>query len=171
GPHVPADAGEFRLDLRVFVLEPADAAEDFGEVEGFNRNARLLHQLFAEAHGVERGGSRAENADACVLEPSYNPAGGRKGFEIGAEGIRPRRDGVLGGERKLGAVLPEVVADRYLAAEAVSPPAHEHFPRLVRMSVNEHGHLEPGHAQSVRDAFFIAEIRQADNNAVNLFAV
>ena len=39
------------------------------------------------------------------------------------------------------------------------------------MSVNEHGHLEPGHAQSVRDAFFIAEIRQADNNAVNLFAV
>ena len=39
------------------------------------------------------------------------------------------------------------------------------------MSVNEHGHLEPGHAQRVRDAFFIAEIRQADNNAVNFLAV
>ena len=75
------------------------------------------------------------------------------------------------GERVTDAVLPQVVAHRNLSAEAVAPPAHQHLVGLVGKSMHQHRHIEPRHADRVGHAALVAEVGQADQNAVDLVAV
>ena len=79
--------------------------------------------------------------------------------------------GVLGGEGVADAVLGQVVARRHLAAEAVAAMLDAHPARLVGKRVNEHRHVQPGQAQGIRDSPLVAEVRQGDEDAVDLSAV
>ena len=44
----------------VIIFHAADAAEDFGEIEGLDGDAAGFENFLAVAHGVERGGARAD---------------------------------------------------------------------------------------------------------------
>ena len=90
---IAVNALELGLDLRVIVRQLADAAEHFRKVERFDGDAVPLHQLFAEADGVERRGTRPQHAHAEVLQPFDHPAGGGKGLQVSEEsrGCRRRR--------------------------------------------------------------------------------
>ena len=64
GGIVFGDLFEHGLYLRVVVGERAGCVQDFGEIDGDDREARGLQQFLAEAHGLERAGARADGADA-----------------------------------------------------------------------------------------------------------
>jgi hypothetical protein len=78
--------------------------------------------------------------------------------------VQPRQ-----GERD--AVLPEIVADRHLAAEAVAPVRDGHDFGIVVESMDEHGHAQPGPSKGVGHAAFVAEIGEADEDAVDAFGI
>ena len=48
GRDILLDGGELRLHRIVRVLQPVDAAEDFREIDGFDRDAGALEEFFAE---------------------------------------------------------------------------------------------------------------------------
>ena len=75
------------------------------------------------------------------------------------------------GEREGNVVLAEVVADRHLAAERIAPVPDGHVFRVVVEGVNEHRHAQAGPAEGVGHAAFVAEVRQRDEDAVNLAGV
>ena len=88
------DAAELGFDLRVVVLEAADAPEDFGEVERLHRDAGMLHQLLAEADGVERCRPGPEHAHADVAQAFHDAASGGEGVQVRPKGVRPGRYGM-----------------------------------------------------------------------------
>ena len=61
-------ASSFRLHVGVVVLQPADAAEDLGEVERLDGDAVGFEQFLAVADGVERRRPRADGADAQLAQ-------------------------------------------------------------------------------------------------------
>jgi len=67
--------------------------------------------------------------------------------------------------------LPEIVADADLAAEGVATGGYCHFGRRVGLGVEEDGDIEAGELYGVCDAFFIAEVWQGDDYAVDFVAV
>ncbi len=66
----------------VVVLHAADAAEDFGEVEGFDGDAAGFEKFFAVADGVECRGTRADGADAEIAQAVDDAADGGEPVEI-----------------------------------------------------------------------------------------
>ncbi len=78
-----------------------------------------------------------------------------------------RRNGVQRRERVLQAVLPQVVADRHLAAEAVAPVRDRHPLAGVGEGVHEHRHVEAGPAQRVGHGSLVAEVRQRHEHAID----
>ena len=82
-----------------------------------------------------------------------------------------RRLGVPAGERVADAVLLQVVAGRHLAAEAVAPVLDRHQRRRVGRRLHQDRHVQVGHAQRVRDAALVAEVRQRHDDAVDLVPV
>ena len=69
------------------------------------------------------------------------------------------------------AVLPQVVAGRHLAAEAVAPVGDLHVVGAVGRGLHQHRHLQRGVADSVGDAALFAEVRQRHDDAVDLVAM
>ena len=131
-PVYDRDGVELRLHRRIVVRQLLDPAEDFRQIERFDRDARSLEQLLAEAHRVERGRPGADGADARVLQAVDDAAGGGEAPQIGSEGRVAGRDGVQRRQRIADAVLAQVVADRHLAAEAVAAVLDRHAARRRR---------------------------------------
>ena len=92
------------------VLHADDAAEDFGEVDGFDGDAAGFEQFLAVADGVERRGARADGADAEAAQAADDAADGGEPGEILGEDVGIGGFGVQRGERVGNAVLLEVVA-------------------------------------------------------------
>ena len=60
---------------------------------------------------------------------------------------------------------------RHLAAEAVAAVADGHLRRGVRRGLHQHRHVQVRRAQRVGDGALVAEIRQRDDDAVDLVAM
>src|SRR5208282_2993771 len=85
--NVFADGGDSIGDFRVVVFEAGGSAHDFGEVERFDGDAAGFENFFAVTNGVERGGTRADGADAKPFEPFDDAANGEEPVEILGEGV------------------------------------------------------------------------------------
>src|SRR5437867_4256913 len=68
-------------------------------------------------------------------------------------------------ERKGTSGLEEIVADGNLPAERITPSRDMEAIEIVRIALNQHGHVELRQLQGFRDSTFIAEIREHDENA------
>ena len=171
GGDVLLDGGELRLHRVVRVLQPIDAAEDFGEIDGFDRDAGALQKFFAIADGVESRGARADGADAQIAEAAHDAADRGEPREVLGEALGVGCRGVERREGVRNAVLHQVVAGGHLSAEAVAAIGDLHVVGAVRRGLHQHRHLQCGVADGVDDAALLAEIRQRDDDAVDLLAV
>src|SRR5262249_46253905 len=81
GRDITFDGRQFLLCDVVAVLHAMDAAEDLGEVYGFNRNAMALQDFFAVAHRVESRRPRPQSAYADLAQTSHHPAYAREPFQ------------------------------------------------------------------------------------------
>ncbi len=161
------DGRELGLRCVVGVLHAGDAAHDFAEVEGFDGDAAALQQFFRVADGVECGGTRADGADAEVLQAANDAADGGEPGEVGGELGRVGGLGVQRGERVGDAVLGEVVADGHLAAEAVAAMGDGHLGGRVGRGLDEDGDAQIGETDGVGQAALLAEVGQGDDEAVD----
>ena len=59
----------------------------------------------------------------------------------------------------------------HLAAEAVAAVGDGHLAGGIGRRLDQHRHVEVGQAQGVGDAALVAEVRQRDDDAVDLVAV
>ena len=84
--------------------------------------------------------------------------------ELGADGVQRR-------ERIGNAVLHHVVAGGHFSAEAVAAIGDLHVFGAVRRGLHQHRHLQCREADGVDDAALFAEVRQRNDDAVDLFAV
>ena len=66
----------------IVVFHAIDAAEDFGEIEGFDGDALGFENLFAVTNGVEGGWARADGADSQVAKSLYYAADCGEPFEV-----------------------------------------------------------------------------------------
>ena len=74
-------------DIRVVVFQAGGSAHDFGEVERFDGDAVGFENFFAVTNGVEGGGTRADGANAKVLEAFDDAADGQEPLQILGEGV------------------------------------------------------------------------------------
>ena len=79
--------------------------------------------------------------------------------------------GVQVGEREGIAVLAQVVADRDFAAEGIAPPLDRELIQVVRVRLHQDRHVEPGELDRVGHALLVAEVGQADQDAVDAAGV
>ena len=93
---VAGDLVELRLDFRRVAVDRLRGAEDLGEVDGDDGDARSLQDLLAEAHRLEGAGARADAADARVLQALDGAADAREAVEVGGEFVA----GDVGGVRR-----------------------------------------------------------------------
>ena len=172
---VDAGVGVHFLDLgrdgRLVVAQAADPAEDLREVERLDRDAGALQQLLAVADGVEGRRAGADLAQAGVLQRAHDAAHPDEPAQVPREVLALGVHGVAARERVLDPVLAQVVAGAHLAAEAVAPVGDRHLVGGVLEGVHEHGHVQPGPAQRVRDGALVAEVGQRHEHAVDLVAV
>ena len=78
---------------------------------------------------------------------------------------------VARGQREGDAGLLEVVADGDLAAEGVAAAGDAEGVKVVGVGLNEDRDVQTGEFDRVGDAFFVAEVGEDDQNAVDLVAV
>jgi hypothetical protein len=74
---------------------------------------------------------------------------------------------VLGGVSPLDAVLVEVIADGHLAAESVPAVLHVDLVEVVVEGVHQHRNAKLRRLEGPYDALLVAEVRQADDHAVD----
>src|ERR1022692_407113 len=169
GGDVLLDGGELGFGLAV--LHADDAAEDLRQVDRFHADAAGFQQFLAIAHGVESRGTGADGADGQAAQAAHDAADGGEPGEVLGEHIRTGGFGVQRGERVGNAVLLEVIAGAHLAAEAVAAILDGHQSRGVRRGLYEDGHVEVGLTQSIGDGALFAEIRQRDDDTVDVAAM
>jgi hypothetical protein len=75
---------------------------------------------------------------------------------------------VQGGQGIGDVVLPQVVADRHLAAETIPPVSHRHPVRLVWKCLDQHRHLEPRHTDGIGHPALFAKVGQGYQDTVDL---
>ncbi len=147
------------------------AAEDFGEIYGFYRDAGCLQDLLAVADRLEGGGPGADRADARRLETARHAAGRDESAEVRAEAVGLGALGVQRCQTIWYAVLRQNVADGHLPAERVAPEVDAHLRRVVGGRVNQYGYVQAGEAKRLGDRAFVAEVRQRDDHAGDLVGV
>jgi hypothetical protein len=114
-------------------------------------------------------GTRADRADAQVLQTLDHAADCAKPFEIGLEFRRGRVTRCAAWSASRDAVLHQVVTGAHLAAEAVAARGDGHGVALVGRGLHQHGNLEAGETECVGDdAPLVAEVWQGDDDAVDL---
>ncbi len=171
GGDVLLDGGELGLDGVVRVLQPVDAAEDLGQIEGFYGDAGAFEQLLRIANGIEGGRTRANGADAQIAEAADDAADRCEPGEVLREALGVGRRGVQRGDGVRDAVLLHVVAGRHLAAEAIAAIGDLHVVGAVGRRLHQHRHLQRGVADGIDDAALLAEVRERDEDAVDLVAM
>ncbi len=171
GRDIGLDRRELGLHRIVVVLEPLDAAQDFGKIERLDRDAAALQQLLAVANRVEGRGTRADRAHAKVGKAAHHAADRGEPRQVLAEVIGVGLHRVRRGQRVGNAVLHHVVAGRHLSAEAVAAVGDLHVRGPVGSRLHQHRHLQGGEAQGIDNPPLFAEIGKCNNDAVNFVAV
>src|SRR5580700_2068963 len=142
----------------VVVFHALDAAEDFGEVEGFAGDALRFENFLAVADGVEGGGARANGAYSEVAKSFYHAADSCEPLEIVGKLRGAGAFGVQGGDGIGDAILAKVVTCRHLAAETVAARSNRHLGGIVGRGLNENRDSEIGETQGVGDGAFFTEV-------------
>ena len=168
---VGGDLGELGLHLRRVVAHRLRGGDDLGEVDGDDRQARGLQQLLAEPHRLEGAGARADRADPRVLQAAHDAADAHEAVEIGGEFLAVDVGGVAGRVGERDAVLVEIVGDRELAAEGVAAAGDVDLVDLVVARLQQDRHAELRLVDELHDRDFVAEVRQADDQAVDRVAI
>ena len=168
---VGGDLGELGLHLRRVVAHRMGGADDLGEVDGDHRQTRGLQQLLAEPHRLEGAGARADRTDPRVLQAAHDAADAHEAVEIGGEFLAVDVAGVAGRVGERDAVLVEIVGDRELAAEGVAAAGDVDLVDLVIARLKQDRHVELRLADELHDRDFVAEVRQADDQAVDRVAL
>ena len=75
------------------------------------------------------------------------------------------------GQAERQAVLAQIVADRDLSAERIPAPLDVQLIEIVGIPLHQHRHEQAGKPQRIRHALLVAEVRQADEDAVDAIAV
>ena len=163
--------GQLGLRRVVVVLHALDAAQHFGKIERLDRDALRFQNFLAVADGVERRGTRANRAHAQVAETIHHAADSREPLQVFGELGRVGALGVQRGDRVRNAVLPQIVAGRHLAAEAVAAERDRHLAGIVRRGLDQHRHVQIGQAQGIGDGPLFAEVRQGHDHAVDAIAI
>ena len=156
---------------RIVVGDLLGGKKDLRQVGGNNGDAAALEQLLAGAAGVEAKGTSSNLSDAAVAQATHYAADAGEFVHILLELLAIDAVGVEAGEGIGDAILIEVVADRDLAAEGIATAVEIDLVVVVVASLHKHGHIEFGTEEGVDDANFIAEVGEADQNAVDLIAV
>ena len=104
-------------------------------------------------------------------QSAHHAADAGEPSEIFRELGRVRRLRVQRRQRVRNAILHQVIAGRHLAAEAVAAVVDGHLARRIRRGLHQHRHVQVRHAQRIGDGALVAEIRQRDDDAVDLAAV
>jgi hypothetical protein len=78
---------------------------------------------------------------------------------------------VLACEREFDSSLDQIITDGNFSAVGIATARGRKLFQIIGIALNQDGHVQIRHFQRVRDAFFIAEIRQANEDAVNLVGV
>ena len=71
----------------------------------------------------------------------------------------------------LDAILPQIVADRHLAAEAVAAEGNAHLAGIVRRRLDQNRHAQIGQPNGIGQTALLAEVRQRDDDAVDLIGM
>ena len=126
--------------------------------------------LFAVAHGVEGRGARADRADAQLPQAVDDAAdGGEPARSSRNSASRATRCAAWSASTECRTA--EIVAGRHLAAEAVAAVADGHLVAARRARPEPAPARRGRPAQRVGDAALVAEVRQRDDDAVDLVAM
>ena len=75
------------------------------------------------------------------------------------------------GNRIRNAVLPQIIAGRHLAAEAVAAKLDGHLLRIVGRGLDQHRNVQVRQAQGIGNRALFAEIRQSHDDAIDAIAI
>jgi len=167
GGDVFLDGLQFLPSGFVVILHTTDAAEDFGEVEGFDGDATGFEQFFAVAHGVEGCRTGAEGTDAEIAQAVHNAADGGKPCKVLGELRGIGGFGVQRGQGVRNAVLPEIVTGGHFAAKAIAAMRDGHFAGRIRRGLDENGDTEASEAKRVCNGALVPEVGESDDDTVD----
>ncbi len=85
GRDILLDGRELGLRGIVVVLHAIDAAEDFRQIDRLDRDAAGFEDALGIANRVERRGTRADRADAEILQALHDAADRREPLQVGLE--------------------------------------------------------------------------------------
>jgi len=74
---------------------------------------------------------------------------------------------MIGSQRKIIAILAQIIANRNLSAERIPAICHIEFIQIVRESLYQNRLPQAGQFDGVNNSLFIAEIGQTDQNSVD----
>ena len=152
-------------------IELVGLAEEFGEIDGGDADAVALEQFFRVTDSIKRAGTGTDGPQTHAAHAVDHPAHAEELRQISDEtgGCRVRH--VLAGEGELDAGLHQVVAHGNLAAIGIAPAGGGELGQIVGVALDEHRHIKLGQFERVGYALFVAEVRQADEDAVDFTGV
>ena len=140
--------------------------EYLGHVQRDDGDAIAFERQLIEADGFECGSARTDGAHSHAAQSVGDAADGGEPLELQLEAIGVRVDDVWPVGAEQDADLREDVLNRELAAEAIPAIFGVHFVHLIRIGHNEDG--DAGIAERPFGGFFVAEVRQGQDDAVEL---
>ncbi|MGC4031260.1 MAG: hypothetical protein QM754_05875 [Tepidisphaeraceae bacterium] len=172
GRHVGMRFGDVRLHAAVGVTEFLGLAEDFREVGGVNADAVPFEDFFAVANSLERARPGTDRAEAGPPQSRHRPARGHELGEVDFEArVFQRVNDVLLRQREFDAGLVQVVANTDFATERIPATLDAEQVQVVGVCLDENRHVEFAELEDIGDAALVAEVRQDDDDAVDLVAV
>src|SRR5665213_2674 len=171
GADVCLDLVQFGADMRIVARQVIDASKYFGEIDRIDGDTGSFKNFLAESYRLERCGSCADRADACVLETANNATDADEVAQIGVEAFGLRSLSVDRSERVRDPVLSEHVARGHLAAERVTSGVDSHFRRIIGGRVDENRNIEAGHPQCFGYRAFIAKVWERDDHTGDFIGI
>ena len=107
----------------------------------------------------------------AFFKPFDHTANTDKFCQIGLEAIRQWVNSVQFGQGVGVSILAQIVANRDLAAEPIAAAFHRQLVQVVRISLDQNGHIQPGEFDGIRHALFIAKVGQDNEDPIDLFGI
>ena len=168
---VGGDLLELRFDFRRVVGKRVRGEDDLRKIDRHDRQPGRLQQLLAEAHRLECARARADRADARVFEAAHDAADPTNRSRSAANSSPSTSQVWLVVSVKRDAILIEVVGDRKFAAKSVAAAVDVDFVDLVVARLKQDRNVEPRLVDEFQDRDLVAEIRQANDQAVDRVAL
>jgi len=130
-----------------------------------------FEEFFRVANGVECTRSRADSAEADAAQAVHDATHSEEFLQIAAEALGRRKRDVLAREREFDSGLHQVITDGNFSAIGIATARGRKLFQIIGITLDQDGDVQLRHLQRVRDAFFVAEIRQANEDAVDLVSV